>query len=408
MTEIIPIGAPAAHLVDPAGDLLDAELVAMAAARSWSKAKNTLRAYRADWRGFVAYCALVKRQPFPARPEHIEAYATFLAAPDGSSPLINAWRERAGHKDRAGRAVARLAPPYPPASVDRAIAGIRYIHTLLATNHGLTVDPFADIGLSEALRGIRRRDAAGEGRPRGARAKHHEAKAAIDLDLLPEIVRAMDLSTLSGLRDRAILCVGVAGGLRVGELAGLTWQQLKRNPDGLLLTFSKSKANQDGRKAGDSIVLPRTGNEICPIAALEGWRAAAALPRRGRVWTRIYATKDSGGEAIGEKAILDESGLAAGLTPRTVDRIVRARLIQAQDAAPASAPIREVDPRDIGPHSLRHGLATALAESETGLEIIQRTLRHATPATTMRYIHTRSKRQAAAVRDVLQKSIKDT
>ncbi len=92
-----------------------------------SKAANTLRGYRSDWREFCAWCDLYGLKPLPAKPEAVAAYIAECAQrlkPGSIQRRLNAITE--GHK------AAGMEPPTHAAIVQNTIKGIR--RTLTAPN----------------------------------------------------------------------------------------------------------------------------------------------------------------------------------------------------------------------------------------------------------------------------------
>lgn len=75
---------------------------------------------------------------------------------------------------------------------------------------------------------------------------------------LARIVANLDLDTLSGLRDRALLLFGYAGAFRRSELIGLHRDQLRRTTDGYIVQLGKTKDDQEGhgRDVGISAFQP--------------------------------------------------------------------------------------------------------------------------------------------------------
>lgn len=69
-----------------------------------SKADNTLRAYQADWRHFVAWCEGQGTTPLPALPRVVAIYLVHHAE-DQPAPLVEAL---VGAKTRKGLSVATL------------------------------------------------------------------------------------------------------------------------------------------------------------------------------------------------------------------------------------------------------------------------------------------------------------
>jgi len=59
---------------------------------------------------------------------------------------------------------------------------------------------------------------------------------------------------LLGLRDRALLLVGFAGGFRRSELSALTVEDLRDTPEGIAIRLGRSKTDQEGE--GRRVALP--------------------------------------------------------------------------------------------------------------------------------------------------------
>jgi integrase/recombinase XerC len=148
-------------------------------------------------------------------------------------------------------------------------------------------------------------------------------------------------------RDRAILEVLYAAGLRVGELVGLDWDDLDLS--GRMLRVLG--------KGGKERMVPfgTPANEAIQ-AWLEYWESVA---------NRAYGVE--------EPVFLNHRG--GRLTARSVRRIVD-RYVAKAKIAPG-----------VHPHTLRHTFATHLLEGGADLRAIQELLGHSSLATTQRYTH---------------------
>jgi integrase/recombinase XerC len=156
-------------------------------------------------------------------------------------------------------------------------------------------------------------------------------------------------------RDAAVLEALYATGIRVSELCGLDLGDLDRERR-VIRVFGK------GRKE-------RTVPLGAPaLRALEAWLAKARLR---------LATADSG-----QAMFLGERGKR--IDPRVVRRIVH-RSLQMTKGAP-----------DLGPHGLRHAMATHLLEGGADLRSVQEMLGHASLATTQIYTHVTNERLRSA------------
>jgi integrase len=196
-----------------------------------------------------------------------------------------------------------------------------------------------------AMRGIRRE--------RGA--AQHQAKPLLREDLFV-VLGAMG-HRLKDLRDRALLLVGFAGGLRRSELAAIDLIDFDRVREGTILTIRRSKTDQDG--VGRKIGVPFGRTVHCPVRALENWLTAARIEvgpafrpidRHGRVSARQLS-----GEAV--SLILRERTAAAGF-----------------------------DPTGYSAHSLRAGFATSATRAGVSTFKIRQQTGHASDAMLSRYI----------------------
>ncbi len=151
------------------------------------------------------------------------------------------------------------------------------------------------------------------------------------------------------LRDRAILEMLYATGLRVGELVSLDW------PDVDL----KGRVLRVVGKGGKERMVPF------------GRPAQESLRRWLQVWPSLR--EDSEGPEDDEPILLNHRGsrLSARSVRRILDRYVEA-------AAVAGG---------VHPHTLRHTFATHLLEEGADLRSIQELLGHSSLATTQKYTH---------------------
>lgn len=214
--------------------------------------------------------------------------------------------------------------------------------------------------LVAAVRGFYRFTAAASGDPSPAQdLAAPRAWKALPKYLTPAEVDALlsapDATEPRGLRDRALLEVLYATGLRVSELLALTLAHVDLE-DGLVTTMGK------GRKER---VVP-VGDEA--VAWLRRYLATArpALAAGARATPRLF--------------------LNARGTPLT--RMGFWKLLRAYGRAAGIA-------RAISPHVLRHSFATHLLERGADLRAIQMMLGHADLSTTQIYTHVLDERLRA-------------
>ncbi|MES1241033.1 MAG: tyrosine recombinase XerC [Acidobacteriota bacterium] len=152
------------------------------------------------------------------------------------------------------------------------------------------------------------------------------------------------------LRDRAILELLYAAGLRVSELVGLDWRDID-------LSARVLRVMGKGRKER-MVPFGRPAQE-----ALKGWLDA---------WEEVRAR---GGPWNDE----DDPVLLNFRGGRLSDRAVRNILDRWVDSAAVA--------RGVHPHTLRHTFATHLLENGADLRTIQELLGHSSLSTTQKYTH---------------------
>lgn len=181
-------------------------------------------------------------------------------------------------------------------------------------------------------------------------------RGAADTLLASAAARAADDPSPAGERDVAILEVLYASGVRVSELCGLDVDDIDR-------------------ARGTMRVLGKGNKErTVPIGA-PAQRALAAWGARRSEWV----TSRSG-------CALFLGARGSRIDPRVVRRLVHEHL-RAVPEAP-----------DLGPHGLRHAMATHLLEGGADLRTVQEILGHASLATTQVYTHVSNERLRAAYR----------
>jgi len=151
-------------------------------------------------------------------------------------------------------------------------------------------------------------------------------------------------------RDRAILELFYASGLRIGELVGLHLADVDHG-EGLVRVQGK------GRK-----------ERIVPV----GRKALEALRAYGTVRGTLHP-RGAAGPRDSAALFLNHHG--GRITTRGVSRIVLMRLMQSGLG------------KKISPHGLRHSFATHLLDAGADLRAIQELLGHARLSTTQRYTH---------------------
>lgn len=303
---VIPPSDPGLHLAQ-----LDETALNYAKA---SKSDATKRAYASQMRLWAMWAAAKGLQSLPADPLAVAVYL--------------------GERAKAGVSVATLA---------QALTALSRAH--VAGGHP---SPRLDPTLREVWAGICRTE--------GTRPKRQARALAVDE--LRRISRCKTGPKLAGLRDRALLLLGFAGGFRRSELVSLDVADLRPDTDGWVVTLRRSKTDQ--KATGREVGIPY-GSEpaTCPVRALGAWLESAGLAS-GPLFRPIRK-----GGAIGPGRLTDQS----------------VRLILAKAAKRSRVPVG-----GLSGHSLRAGLITAAVKAGKSTRAIMDQTGHKSAAIVARYV----------------------
>ena len=278
-----------------------------------AKASNTLRAYQADWNDFREWCAAHQLASMPAAPETVSLYLTDRAGTLKTSSLAR----RLTTINRAHQAAGQPSP----ATMQNAV-------------------------VSEVWKGIKRTKGTAQ----------HGKKPFLTPDLR-RIVAELP-QDLRGVRDRALLLTGFAGGFRRSELAALRVEDLETTPDGLVVRLGRSKTDQEGQ--GRPVALPYgSDSQTCPVRTLCVW--------------------------------LDQAGITSGPVFRAIDRcgLVSGQALHADSIGylvKRAAGRAGLETMEYAGHSLRAGLATQAAMNGASELAIMKQTGHRSLATVRKYI----------------------
>lgn len=256
-----------------------------------AKAANTIRAYRADWADFTAWCEARGLRPLPAEPSTVAFYLSWLTERCKTSTLQ--------------RRLSAIAQAHKTAGFD---------------------PPTAHPIVRNTWQGIKR-----------AKGTAQEGKApAVTADIRAMVATLPD--NLLGLRDRALLLVGFAGAFRRSELVGLDVQDVQFTREGLVVTIRRSKTDQEGQ--GQTIGIPYGSNPAtCPVRALEDWLSASGITE-GPIFRPVNRHGQVLPGRLSDKAValvVKRAARAAGLDPaRYAGHSLRAGLATAAAAAGVS------------------------------------------------------------------------
>ncbi|MGC8873090.1 MAG: tyrosine recombinase XerC [Chloroflexia bacterium] len=212
-----------------------------------------------------------------------------------------------------------------PATIARKLAALRSFYAFLVREGVVDSHPLRGLGTPKQPRRLPR---------------------ALSVDETVALLSAPDVRTPRGLRDRAILELLYASGLRVGELVRIDLD---------VIDWGRHEVR----------VVGKGGRMRLALAGLPAFRALRAYIRYGRP----HLARDPSCRAL----FLNRLG------GRLSDRSVRALVSAYARLAGLEG--------DVTPHTLRHTFATHLLEGGADLRIVQELLGHARLTTTERYTH---------------------
>lgn len=277
-----------------------------------STASATVRAYEADWRIFAAWCQSAGRDPLPATPDTVMLFS------------VSELQTR------------------KPSTVERRLASIVHMHRA----HKLAKPVSEEI--RQVLHGWRR---------------EHGSKVSSKKALTPTHLRAMVgacTKTPMGMRDRAILTLGFATGLRRSDLSALNYSDITFAAQGLRVFIRRGKTDQLGR--GREIgVFPGKKENSDPVRWLLRY-----LEKRGRWAGPLFVTQRRG--RAGE---LSRERLAGDTIGDIVQRMAAAIGLEASD---------------FGAHSLRAGCVTAAIEMGVPESLVMQLTGHKSHQTLSKYV----------------------
>ena len=193
-----------------------------------SKANNTVRAYKSDFKDFALFCAKNAFKNLPSEPKVVSLYLTYLSTKEAKMSTLK-----------------------------RRLVSIGVIHKLkghyLDTKHPSII---------ENIMGIKRR-----------KGSIQKSKKPLLINNLKKIINAIDngkKDNIKKLRDRTIILIGFSGGFRRNEIVSLDCDDLDFVPEGLKINIKRSKTDQFGE--GSVKALPYFNkSQYCPVVSLKKW-----------------------------------------------------------------------------------------------------------------------------------------
>ena len=207
-----------------------------------SKANNTLRAYRSDFKDFAAFCVKHNFRSMPTDPKIVSLYLTHLSKTSKISTLR------------------------------RRLVSIGVVHKLkghyLDTKHPAII---------ENLMGIKR--------IKGSKQIGKKPILISHLKQIINVINEQDIEEIVKLRNKTLILIGFGGGFRRTELISIDYEDLEFVNEGVKITLKRSKTDQFGE--GMIKGLPYFSNETyCPVMSLKNWLQISKI-KTGPIFKRF-------------------------------------------------------------------------------------------------------------------------
>ena len=191
-----------------------------------SKAANTLRAYKSDYKDFSLFCVRHGLKSMPSDPKVVSLYLTNLNKLDIKISTLR-----------------------------RRLVSIGVIHKLkghyLDTKHPIII---------ENLLGIKR--------SKGSIQRGKKPILINHLKKIIEVINKEKLPEIKKIRDKCIILVGFSGGFRRSEVTAIDYEDVEFVDEGMKILVRKSKTDQFGE--GHLKGIPYFSDEfLCPVQLLK-------------------------------------------------------------------------------------------------------------------------------------------
>ena len=223
-----------------------------------SKAINTVRAYKSDFKDFGLFCVKNGLKNLPTDPKIVSLYLTYLSSKNVKISTIK-----------------------------RRLVSIAAIHRMkgyyLDTKHPAII---------ENLMGIKRR--------KGVSQKGKKPILINELKQIIDVINKENAPEIKKMRNKTLLLIGFAGGFRRNELISLNIEDIEFVFEGVKITLNKSKTDQFGE--GFVKAIPHFQNSLyCPVTCLKRWINFSKI-ETGALFTRF-----SKGSKITNLRLTDQS-----------------------------------------------------------------------------------------------------
>ena len=256
----------------------------------------------------------------------VSSYARDLAALAGYAEEQHRSVESLDRRDLEAFARALMTRGLAPRSVARAIACVRGLYKFLLVEKRVAADPAEDLRAPRAWPALPK---------------------YLDLEEVDRLLAQPDTSTPRGVRDKALIELLYATGLRVTELLSLKAADINLAA-GYLTCIGKGDKER---------IVPLGESAADWVRRYIAEARPALLKKRKSNWLFVNAKGGTQLSRVGFWKVLKEYGIKAGVS------------------------------RDLSPHVLRHSFATHLLDRGADLRAIQMMLGHADLSTTQIYTH---------------------
>ena len=224
-----------------------------------SKANNTLRAYKSDFKDFGLFCSNHGLKSLPTEPKIVALYLTHLSKTSKISTLR------------------------------RRLVSISMVHKIkgyyLDTKHPIII---------ENLLGIKR--------IKGSMQKGKKPLLINDLKAIIKVINEQNIDEIVKLRDISIVLIGFGGGFRRSELISIDCEDLEFVPEGLKITLKKSKTDQFGE--GMVKGLPYFENKIyCPVNNIKKWLLISKI-NSGPIFRRFSKGSNLSNQRLSDQTVV--------------------------------------------------------------------------------------------------------